>query len=236
MVAIGIENKWTRGIWGIDLRKNNGVAISVLHYSITNLFADFSANLEAFFGVMRYVSIVYPHRAKALYTKRLLLYVCLVFIVVLVPKNVFLGFASNPPLKTTNWYNIAIYVNFVTRSAIQTPVVFLCTIRIGIALWTSDSQRSKMMVSQNKAADSHSQSSQQSSKSRSLTVMLVLMSLSMLFTYVPYWVCHTNLTIMHSYREIKTIRYQHMYSMNIKHMCCTCRCRVQLILSVKLLN
>ena len=191
MVAIGIENKWTRGVWGIDLRKNYGVAISVFHYGITNLFADFSASLEAFFAVMRYISVVYPHRAKALFTKKLLIYVSLGLLPILIPKNIFFGFANNPPLKSTNWLNVAAYVNFVTRTAISTPIVFLCTIRIGIALCASESQRSKMMVSQNQK-ESQSQSSRPSNRSRSLTVMLVLMSLSMLFTYVPYWVCYSN--------------------------------------------
>ena len=188
MVAIGIENKWTKGVWGIDLRKNYGVPISVFHYGITNLFADFSASLEAFFAVMRYISVVYPHRAKVLFTKQLLICVSLGLLPILIPKNIFFGYANNPPLKNTNWLNVAAYVNFVTRSAISTPIVFFCTIRIGIALCASERQRSKMMVSQNQ--ESQSQFSRQSNRSHSLTVMLVLMSLSMLFTYVPYWVCY----------------------------------------------
>lgn len=187
MVAIGIENKLTRIVWDIDLRKDYGIPISVMHYGLTNLCADLSADLEAFFAVMRCVSVVYPHLAKRVFTKNLLLIVSLSLLVILVPKNIFFGFANNRPLKKTFWHSVSIWLNFLCRTAVPTPIVFICIVRIVISLCESDKRRSKMMISQS-MSDTQSLSNRISSRGRSLTIIIVFMSLSMLFTYVPYWV------------------------------------------------
>ena len=191
MVAIGIENKLTRIVLNIDLRKNYGVPISVAHYGMTNLFADFSVDLEAFFAVMRCVSVVYPHHAKRVFTRRLLLIVCFSLLVILIPKNIFYGFAHNPPLKKTVWKTVSVWVNFLCRTAIPAPIVFICTVRIVVTLSESEKRRSEM-VSRSLSDMQSSSSNRLLSRGRSLTKIIVFMSLSMLFTYIPYWVFDFN--------------------------------------------
>ena len=188
MVAIGIENKLTRIVWNIDLRKNYGVPISVAHYGMTNLFADLSADLEAFFAVMRCVSVVYPHHAKRVFTRKLLVIVCFSLLIILIPKNMFYGFAHNPPLKKTVWQTVSVWVNFLCRTSIPAPIVFICTVRIVVTLCESEKRRSKMIVSRSLSNMQSSSSNRLISRGRSLTKIIVFMSLSMLFTYVPYWV------------------------------------------------
>ena len=66
MVGVGVENLWRMNLYGIDLEVNYGLVISVLYIFIDNFFADVALGLEALFTLMRYVSVMHPHRAASI--------------------------------------------------------------------------------------------------------------------------------------------------------------------------
>lgn len=177
MVGVGVENLFTLEIFSVDLEKDYGLAISVIHIFIDNLFADVAIGLEVFFAMMRFVAVVYPHRAQVIFTKRLLYIVTAGLFVLLIPKNIFFGFGDSilGPLVEGTWGSVSTYVNFVVKTGFPIPIVFLCTLRISIALKESFRFRRN-----------HQQ--QTANSGQFLTFLLFAMNISMFLTYVPFFV------------------------------------------------
>ena len=135
-VGVGVENLWRMYLYGIVLEVNYRLAINVLYIFIDNFFADVALGLEAFFALMRYVSVMHPHRAASIYTKRLLWRVTAILFLKLIPKNVFFGSANSPiwPPDKGVWGTVADYLNVVVKTGIPASIVFTRTLLIGIAL------------------------------------------------------------------------------------------------------
>ena len=178
MVGVGVENLFTLEVFSVDLEADYGLAISVLHICLDNLFADVAIGLEVFFAVMRYVAVVYPHRAPLIFTKRLLWFVTAGLFVLLVPKNIFFSFGNSTLWLFHDgiWGNVSNYVNFLVKTGLPIPIMFICALRISVTL----SQSFRFRRSQH-----HMQSS---STSHFLTFILFVMNFSMFLTYVPFFI------------------------------------------------
>ena len=181
MVLIGLEDKWTRVVLDYDIRDFKPIPCLV-HFALTNFFADLALDVECFFTIIRMISIIYPHRASS-FTKSKTLLIIFIIAIVLIPKNIFAAVIAKCVFKKT--YKIySVYLNFIVKTGIPAPINIYCTIRIIFALIAADKRRKKLVHAPGPQEKAGSESA---SKTKSLTTMLFLINTSFIVTYIPYF-------------------------------------------------
>ena len=154
-----------------------------LHYGLTNYFADLALNLECFFTIIRFVSVVYPHRASIIFNNTKTSIIILLIAFLLIPKNFFVTSVVKCANKSLLVYGV--YLNFAVKTGVPAPINIFCTIRIIFALIQADKRRKNLIH----APTSNEKLTQESSsKTRSLTTMLFLINISFVLTYIPYFI------------------------------------------------